>query len=233
MLKQDELERYNRQILLPEFGELGQEKLKKNSVLVVGAGGLGCPVLQYLVGAGIGKIGIMDADIVNISNLQRQILYTEDEIGKYKAEIAAQKMNQLNSEIEIVVSTKFMTTENAERIISQYDIVVGATDNFNSRYLIDRYTRLQNKPFVHGSVADFEGQFSVFNYNGSPSYSDIFPTSPPDEGKILGVIGAVPGIIGSYMAWEVLKIASQVGNVSSDGLYIYKGLNNKVLKLAY
>lgn len=233
MLKQDELERYNRQILLPGFGELGQKKLKKNSVLIVGAGGLGCPVLQYLVGAGIGKIGIMDADMVSISNLQRQILYTEDEIGKYKAEIAAQKMNLLNSEIEIVVSTKFMTTENAERIICQYDIVVGATDNFNSRYLIDKYTRLQNKPFVHGSVADFEGQFSVFNYNGSPSYSDIFPTSPPDEGKILGIIGAVPGIIGSYMAWEVLKIASQVGNVSSDGLYIYKGLNNKLLKLAY
>ncbi|TLX76870.1 HesA/MoeB/ThiF family protein [Labilibacter sediminis] len=233
MLKQEELDRYNRQVILPGFGKEGQEKLKTTRVLVVGAGGLGCPVLQYLAGAGVGKIGIIDADKVSVSNLQRQILYREDEIGLYKAKLAANKLSKLNSEVEYVVSTDFLTEDNAEAIISEYDIVVGATDNFNSRYLIDKYTQLQNKPFVHGSVADFEGQYSVFNYQGSPAYSDVFPSAPQDNGKVLGVIGAVPGIIGSYMAWEVLKIAAQLDGVSSDALCIYKGLENRVLKMLY
>ncbi|WP_066632153.1 HesA/MoeB/ThiF family protein [Labilibacter marinus] len=228
-----DLERYNRQVMLPGMGEEGQEKLSKVSVLVVGAGGLGCPVIQYLTGAGIGTIGIIDADDISLTNLQRQILYTEEEIGMNKAEVAAKKMAGLNSTVDFKVYTHFLTEENAEKLIGAYDIIVGATDNLESRYLINKYTSKLQKPFVHGAVSDFEGRFSVFNYQGSPSYSDVFPTPPESKGGILGVIGALPGTIGSHMALEVIKIAAQVGKVSNDGLYIFDGLNSSLMKLKY
>ncbi len=233
MLNNTDLERYNRQIMLPGIGEEGQVKLRQCKVLVVGAGGLGCPVIQYLTGAGIGKLGIIDADKISLTNLQRQILYTEEEIGLYKAEVAAQKMQQLNTTVEFETYTYFLTEENAESIISQYDIVIGATDNLDSRYLINQYSIQLQKPFVHGAVSDFEGRFSVFNYKGSPSYSDVFPVPPENKGGLLGVIGALPGTIGSHMALETIKIASGVGKVSSDGLYIFNGLDSSLMKLKY
>lgn len=233
MLTQEQKERYNRQILLPNFGEAAQEKLLKAKVLLVGAGGLGCPVLQYIVGAGVGHIGIIDADVVSLSNLQRQILYTEAEIGQYKAELAAQKMKALNSDVTFEVITSFLNDENALDIIKQYDIVVGATDNFKSRYLIDLHTKTLGIPFVHGSIGESEGQYTVFNYKGSLAYSDLFPNSNADGGKVLGVMGALPGVIGSYMAWEVIKIASEVGEVAANKLFIYNGLNNKVHQIKY
>jgi adenylyltransferase/sulfurtransferase len=233
ILTNQDKERYNRQIILPGVGEEGQQKIQNTRVLVIGAGGLGCPVLQYLTGAGFRHICVVDADKVSLSNLQRQILYTEDEVGQYKAKLAAEKLGKLNSNVTFNVITEFLTRDNIEDVIVNYDIIVGATDNFESRYLIDEFSKKYNKPFVHGSVADFEGQYSVFNYKESKSYSDIFPQAPVDNGKILGVIGAVPGIIGSYMAFEVIKIATEVGGVASDGLYIYRGLNNNVIKLAY
>ncbi len=234
MLDNKDQQRYNRQIILPGIGNEGQIKLIQTNVLVVGAGGLGCPIIQYLTAAGIGKIGIIDADEVNISNLQRQILYTEEEIGLSKAELSASKMKKLNSNVSFKVYKQFLTEENAESIIDEYDIIVGATDNFESRYLIDKYSLRLGKPFVHGSISDFEGRFSVFNYQGSPSYKDVFPTPPSSINKtVVGVIGALPGIIGSYMALEVIKIAVKTGKTSSDGLYILDGLNNTLSVLKY
>jgi len=233
MLKESSLERYNRQIILPGVGEKGQELFQKASVLVVGAGGLGCPILQYLVGGGIGKIGIADADEVSLSNLQRQILYTEGEVGINKAMLAAEKLSKLNSEVLFKVYTHFITADNIDSIAAEYDIIVGATDNFESRYLIDNYCQKNNKPYIHGSVSDFEGQFSVFNYQNEVSYKDVFPSAPESTQKVLGVIGAIPGIIGSYMALEVIKIICGLSQVSNDGLYIFNGLTNKLLKLKF
>ncbi len=230
-LSQQQQERYNRQLILSDFGEGVQLKLLKTKVLVVGAGGLGCPVLQYITGAGIGHIGIMDADNVSRSNLQRQILYTESEIGQPKAVLAAEKMKVLNPDVAFTVYPYFLDEDNAFEIIKQYDVVVGATDNFQSRYLIDHYTNQLNIPFVHGSIGAYEGQYSVFNYHGSPSYSDLFPECKEDDNKLLGVIGVLPGIIGSLMAWEVIKIVGQIGDVNAGKLHVYNGLNNKFLSL--
>ncbi len=233
-LSEKELDRYNRQLIIKEVGAVGQLKLKKSKVLVVGAGGLGCPVLQYLVAAGIGKIGIVDHDVVSISNLQRQILFNEDEVGDFKAQIAQEKLVKLNQNTEIQTYITFLNQENILDIINGYDIVVGATDNFESRYLIDGYSRINNIPFVHGSVEGFEGQYSVFNYKNDVSYSDIFPAKPElPKDYVVGVMGALPGIIGSLMAMEVIKICCNLINVAADGLYIYKALDNRITKLSY
>lgn len=233
MLNSKSLDRYNRQIILPGIGESGQELLSQASVLVVGAGGLGCPILQYLVGAGIGEIGIADADEVSVSNLQRQILFTEKEIGKNKASIAAEKLKALNNEVEFQVYNYFITSENLDDIAEKYDIVVGATDNFESRYLIDAYCSEKNKPYIHGSVSDYEGQFSVFNHKNNISYKDVFPEAPEKNAKVIGVVGAIAGIIGSYMALEVIKIICDLSQVSNDGLYILNGLTNKLQRIKY
>ncbi len=233
-LSKENKERYNRQLILKEVGEEGQLKLIAAKVLVVGAGGLGCPVLQYLVGAGIGKIGIVDNDGVSISNLQRQILFWENELGVSKAHIAQQKLNQLNSETNIEIYNTFLNKDNAEDILAGYDIVVGATDNFESRYLINMYSQKLKIPFVHGSVEGFEGQYSVFNYKNNISYSDVFPSQPElPQDYVVGVMGALPGIIGSMMAMEVIKICCNLNNVAADALYVFKSLENKLIKLKY
>ncbi len=226
-LSQQQRERYSRQILLSDFQEEAQLKLLASKVLVVGAGGLGCPVLQYLTGAGIGHIGIVDADVVSLSNLQRQILYTHAEIGQSKAKLASEKMQALNADVEFQVYPYFLNEENAFDIIKKYDVVVGATDNFSSRYLIDKCTKELGIPYVHGSIGEYEGQYSVFSYKGSPAYADLFPQGNDDNGKVMGVIGAVPGIIGSLMAWEVVKIAANIGDVSAGVLHIFNGLSHR------
>lgn len=232
MLTEKEKERYNRHLIIPEIGEAGQEKLKSAKVLVIGAGGLGCPILLYLAAAGVGYIGIVDGDTVSCSNLQRQILFTEEEIGKSKAEIAGEKLRKLNSSVNIRIFPTFLDEALAEELFKEYDLVVGATDNFPSRYIIDRYTQKAGIPFVHGSILEFEGQVCVFNYRGSLSYSDLFPDPTESSELPLGVMGVLPGIIGSIMGAEVLKIITGIGEVLSNHLLIYNILEHKFIKLS-
>lgn len=217
-----ELRRYYRQIMLPEIGTDGQEAIKKARILVIGAGGLGCPVLQYLAAAGIGKLGIVDFDKVSEENLQRQVLYGLHDLGKLKAIIAKTRLQQLNPLVEYEVVNIRFDKSNAEEIMNQYDIVVDATDNFPSRYLISDACVVYNKPMIYGGIFKFEGQLSVFNYNGGPTYRCLYPSLPekheaPDPSAV-GVIGVLTGIIGSFQANEVLKIIIGNGTVLSGKL---------------
>lgn len=231
MLQIEEKERYNRHLIIPEIGEPGQIKLKNARVLVVGAGGLGCPVLQYLAAAGIGTIGIVDSDVVSLSNLQRQILFTEDEVGMPKASVAADKLRRLNSTVKYNVCQEFLTAENAEGIIAGYDVAIGATDNFPSRYVIDNASKKLGKPFVHGSILEFEGQIAVFNYKGSKSYAELFPEVGDVSKLPIGVMGVLPGIVGSMMAMEAIKIIANVGTPLADKLAIYNALECSLMVL--
>ncbi len=219
-LTQKELERYSRQLALSGFGIRGQEKLKGASVLVIGAGGLGCPVLLYLAAAGVGRIGIVDFDRVQESNLQRQILFTIADIGRNKAETAAERLLKLNPGITSQAYPVRLTPDNAADIISLYDIVVDGTDNFSTRYLINDACVVLKKPLVYGSILQYEGQLAVFNVpmnasDWSANYRDIFP-EPPDESEIpncaeAGVLGVLPGIIGCLMATEAVKLITGTG----------------------
>jgi len=232
-MNETQKERYNRHIIVPQIGSEGQEKLLKAKVLVVGAGGLGAPILQYLTAAGIGTIGIVDADVVSLSNLQRQILYREDEVGKPKAEIAHSTLSKLNSDVNIITYPFMLSDENAVDIIGAYDIVIGATDNFASRVCIDKETKKQGKPFINGSICEFEGQISVFNYKGGMSYTDLYPDLPDESSLPKGVMGVLPGIIGSMQACEAIKIIIQQGDILANKLLVYNALNTsiQVLKL--
>ena len=227
-MKEIQKERYNRHLILDEIGEEGQQRLLNAKVLVVGAGGLGAPVLQYLCAAGVGTIGIMDADSVSLSNLQRQLLYTENEIGELKVEKSKARLNQINSDAYIKSYSFNLKESNADEIIGKYDIVVGATDNFQSRKCIDKVTQKQGKAFVHASIGEFEGQVSVFNFKNGPSYLDLFPDVPDQADLPMGVLGVLPGIIGSLQACEVLKIILNIGDVLSGKLLIYDALKNKM-----
>jgi adenylyltransferase/sulfurtransferase len=232
MLERDELKLYNRQIILPELGLIGQEKLKAAQVLMIGAGGLGCPVLQYLVAAGVGHIGIVDDDVIDISNLHRQILYSIPDIGKPKAETAKQKLGQLNPFVELIAYNERLSADNAVRLISKYDLVVDGSDNFTTRYLVNDICMALNKPLVFGSIFKFDGQVSVFNYHGGPNYRDVFP-EPPAENEVpncdeTGVIGVLPGIIGTYMANEVIKIICGIGETLSGKLFSMNALDNSM-----
>ncbi|MFH2094070.1 MAG: HesA/MoeB/ThiF family protein, partial [Bacteroidota bacterium] len=174
MLTESEKQRYSRHIVLPEIGIKGQEKLKKAKVLVVGAGGLGSPALFYLAAAGVGTIGIVEYDSVEISNLQRQILYRTADIGKNKADIAADRLRELNPHITIEVYDKKLNSNNAETIISNYDLVVDCPDNYGTRLLVSDVTKVTGIPHIYGSVSRFEGQLSVFNFKGGSTYRDLF-----------------------------------------------------------
>ncbi len=231
MLSSHEQERYNRHLIIENFGLQAQEKLKHASVLVVGAGGLGCPVIQYLTAAGVGRIGIADADVVSLSNLQRQILFTEAEIGQSKAHLVAQKMQALNVHVEFNIVNQFITQENVNQILNPYDVIIGATDNFVSRQLIDHYTNAHQKPFVHGSILEFCGQVATFNHLGGSSYAQLFPQTGNPTTLPLGVVGALPGIIGSLMALETIKIITQIGEPLTHHLLLYDGLTNTTIKL--
>lgn len=232
--------RYQRQTSLKEFGEAGQEKLCNFKVLVIGAGGLGCPALQYLAGAGIGTIGIVDQDTVSISNLHRQVLYSSDDIGLSKALRAADILTALNPEIDIVAYNEMLVPENALNIISQFDIILDGTDNFASRYMINDACVLSGKTLIYGAISRFEGQIAVFNHDtvdgaAKTNYRDIFP-SPPAEGEILncedaGVIGMLPGIIGTMMATEVIKLVTGIGTPLVNRLMTYNSLTNQSYEL--
>lgn len=229
-LTPEELRRYSRHIILPDFGIEGQLKLKKAKVLVIGSGGLGSPVLLYLAAAGIGHIGILDFDRVDDSNLQRQVLFTTADIGMSKALQAKSRILALNPNIEVTVHDVKLDSQNARDIIRQYDIVADGTDNFPTRYLVNDACVLENKVNVYASIYQFEGQVSVFHYQYSdgtfgPNYRDLFPEPPPPglvpscaEG---GVLGVLPGIIGSMQALEVIKVISGVGDPLSGKLFLF------------
>ncbi len=225
-----EKRRYQRQIMLPEIGEAGQKKLKQAKVLVVGAGGLGCPVLQYIAAAGVGTIGIVDNDQVKESNLQRQILYGRNDLGKLKAIIARQRLTELNDIPQYNVLNTYLRSQNVLSILEDYDIIVDATDNFSSRYLISDACVILGKPLVFGAIFKFEGQVAVFNYKGGPTLRCLYPEkeekSVPDAASV-GVIGVLPGIIGSLQANEVLKIILQKGEVLSGKLLVLDIFENR------
>ena len=234
MLDIEERERYNRQIILPGIGEEGQLKLKDASVLIIGVGGLGSPIAMYLCAAGVGKLGLIDNDIVSLSNLQRQILYETNEVDKSKANCAKKRLQKLNPIANIQALTDRITEENAEKLISDFDIIVDATDNFRSRYLISKYCKLQNKPMVHGAIEEFEGVVSVFNYQGGPVYEDLFPEPPENisqDGEPKGVFGALPGVIGSIQSMEVLKLITGVGKPLSGKILTYNALTGETNQL--
>jgi len=224
MLSPQEQSRYNKQIILPEIKLEGQEKLRSAKVLVIGAGGLGCPVLQYLAAAGVGTIGIVDGDNVEISNLQRQVLYTAEDIGQSKAIVAERKLKALNPHIHINTYAVFLDSKNALELMREYDIIVDGSDNFATRYLINDACIILDKPMVSGAIYKFEGQVSVFNYNNGPTYRCIFPEPPnADESPNcaeIGVIATLPGIIGAIQASEVIKIITGTGEVLSGRLLV-------------
>lgn len=225
-----ELARYARHFALPDFGIDGQKKLKNSRVLVVGAGGLGCPVLLYLAAAGVGHIGIIDGDVVDDSNLQRQVLYTVADVGKSKAVAARERLLAMNPHIDIQVFTQHLTAENALDIVSKFDVVADGTDNFPTRYLVNDACVLAGKVNVYASIFRFEGQVSVFNLPQNDgergvNYRDIFPTPPPAglipdcaEG---GVLGVLPGIIGSMQASEVIKVLTNIGEPLAGRLFLF------------
>jgi sulfur-carrier protein adenylyltransferase/sulfurtransferase len=229
MLSKEQQARYSKQIILPEIGSEGQQKITAGKVLVIGAGGLGCPILQYLAAAGVGTLGIADGDKVEISNLQRQVLYTQADIGKGKAATAAAKIAAINPHVKITVHETFIDTGNALEMLRDYDIIVDGSDNFATRYLVNDACVMLNKPMVSGAIYKFEGQVSVFNYNNGPTYRCIFP-EPPEAGASpncadIGVIATLPGIVGTLQANEVLKIITGIGTVLSGILLVLDTLH--------
>lgn len=228
--------RYSRQIILPEFGAEGQQKLKNSSVMIIGAGGLGVPVLQYLTAAGVGRIGIIDQDNVELSNLHRQVIYTEREVDLPKAQLAKEKMIALNSEIQIDAFERKLTSENAIDLLKNYNLIVDCTDNFPTRYLVNDACVLLDKPLIYGAIFRFEGQVSVFNYNNGPNYRDLYP-DPPKPGEVPnceegGVLGVLPGVIGSLQAIEAVKIIASIGETLSGKLLLFdaKSSTTQILK---
>ena len=229
------MSRYNRHIILSEIGQKGQDKLSNAKVLVIGAGGLGCPLLQYLAAAGIGTLGVMDFDVVSESNLQRQILYGTSSLGLNKAIAAKERLEDLNNTIQINAYTRKLTHKNSLELFKNYDIIVDGTDNFASRYLINDASIITKKPLVYAGIYKFEGQVSVFNYQGGPSYRCLFPT-PPEEGAIpncseIGVLGVLPGIVGTMQANEVLKLILGIGDVLSGKVLYYNALTSQTTTL--
>jgi adenylyltransferase/sulfurtransferase len=224
MLSPNEQARYSKQIILPEMGMEGQEKLRAAKVLVIGAGGLGCPILQYMAAAGVGTIGIADGDVIEVSNLQRQVLYTEQEVGQSKAAVAEKKLNALNPNCTLFVHNVRIEAGNALDILRNYDIIVDGSDNFPTRYLVNDACIILDKPMVSGAIYKFEGQVSVFNYMSGPTYRCIFPEPPgADESPNcadIGVIATLPGIIGTIQANEVIKMITGIGEVLSGKLLV-------------
>ena len=215
-------ERYNRQLILPEIGEEGQTRLQQARVLIVGVGGLGSPIALYLTGAGVGTIGLIDDDVVSESNLQRQVLYNETEVGLSKAEKAREHLQALNSHVRIEAYPERLTAENAESIISRYDLVLDGCDNFATRYLINDTCVRLGKVYIYGAIRAFDGQVSVFNYQGGPDYRRLFPDEEemyrmPHPPK--GVLGVTPGLIGCAEANEALKIIIGYGEILSGKLW--------------
>ncbi len=229
----EELKRYHRQLMLSEIGYDGQERLKNAKVLMVGAGGLGCPILQYLCAAGVGTIGIIDFDKIELHNLHRQILYSTKDVGKPKAETAARVLQAQNPNVSFLVFNDFLNKKNSEQIISQFDIIIDGSDNFPTRYLVNDTGVKLNKPIVYGSIFNFEAQLSVFNYKGGKNLRDIYPEPPNPEDvpgcNENGVLGIVPGILGLYMASATMQVILDKYQINAFLLLDFKQFS--VLKL--
>ncbi|MDZ7963209.1 MAG: molybdopterin-synthase adenylyltransferase MoeB [Aulosira sp. DedQUE10] len=234
-LTKDDYERYSRHLILPEVGVEGQKRLKAASVLCIGTGGLGAPLLLYLAAAGVGRIGIVDFDVVDTSNLQRQVIHSTSWVGKPKIQSAKERILEINPYCQVDLYETRISSENALSILEPYDIVVDGTDNFPTRYLVNDACVLLNKPNVYGSIFRFEGQATVFNYQEGPNYRDLYPEPPPPgmvpscaEG---GVLGILPGIIGVIQATETVKIILGQGNTLSGRLLLYNALEMKFREL--
>lgn len=214
MKNKDIFARYSRQIFIEEIGLEGQRKIRSSKVLVIGAGGLGSPVIQYLAAAGVGTLGVADFDEVELHNLNRQIIHNENTVGVLKVRSAEAFVNKLNHQVKFTGINQRISSSNAEEILSQYDIIVDGSDNFTTRYLINDTCVKLGKPLVYGSILGFSGQVAVFNYKGSKSLRDLFPEPPFDEDipdcDSLGVLGALPGMVGSMMVMQVLKIITEL-----------------------
>jgi sulfur-carrier protein adenylyltransferase/sulfurtransferase len=228
-LSKDEIARYQRHLSLPGFGEPAQERLKAGVVLVIGAGGLGCPALLYLAAAGVGRIVIVDPDSVDISNLQRQVLYTVEDVGANKAEAAACRLRALNPLVMVDPRPVRFDRTNALELVRACDVVVDGSDNFPTRYLVNDACEIAGRPFVYGAIQGFEGHVSVFNWRGGPTYRCLFP-EPPEAGTVpncaeAGVLGAVTGLIGTAQACEAIKLLSGVGEPLSGRLLIWDALS--------
>ncbi|MBD2160924.1 molybdopterin-synthase adenylyltransferase MoeB [Limnothrix sp. FACHB-1083] len=234
-LLKEEYERYSRHLILPEVGLEGQKRLKAASVLCIGSGGLGSPLLLYLAAAGIGRIGLVDFDVVDYSNLQRQVIHGTSWVGKPKIESAKNRILEINPYCQVDLYEARLSSENALDIFRPYDIVVDGTDNFPTRYLVNDACVLLDKPNVYGSIFRFEGQATVFNYEGGPNYRDLYPEPPPPgmvpscaEG---GVLGILPGIIGVIQATETVKIILGKGTTLNGRLLLYNALDMKFREL--
>jgi sulfur-carrier protein adenylyltransferase/sulfurtransferase len=234
-LTKDDYERYSRHLILPEVGLEGQKRLKAASILCVGTGGLGSPLLLYLAAAGVGRLGIVDFDVVDFSNLQRQVIHGTSWVGKPKIESAKNRILEINPYCQVDLYETQFTAENALGIAEPYDIIIDGTDNFPTRYLVNDTCVLLNKPNVYGSIFRFEGQATVFNYEGGPNYRDLYPEPPPPglvpscaEG---GVLGILPGIIGVIQATEAIKIILGQGTTLSGRLLLFNALDMKFREL--
>ena len=234
-LTNEQISRYSRHLILPEVGVVGQEKLREAKVLCIGSGGLGSPIILYLAAAGVGKLGIVDFDHVELSNLQRQIIHGEDWVGKSKNESAKSSVKALNSDIKITTYNERLTSQNAMEIIKDYDIVVDGTDNFSTRYLVNDATVLLKKPNVYGSIFRFEGQASVFYSEKGPCYRCLYPAPPPPgmvpscaEG---GVLGILPGIIGLIQSTEIIKLILNKGDSLIGRLLLFQAMPMKFREL--
>ena len=234
----DELLRYQRHLGLAGFGPAAQEKLRAGSILVIGAGGLGCPALLYLAAAGVGRIVLLDPDVVDVSNLQRQILYATADAGQPKALAAAARLRALNPHITIEAHPVRFTRANALDLVRSVDLVLDGSDNFATRYLVNDACVLADRPFVYGAIQGFEGQVSVFNYRGGPTYRCLFP-EPPAPGAApncaeAGVLGVLPGLVGALQATEAIKLLAGIGEPLSGRLFLYDALSlaTRTLRLA-
>lgn len=227
-MKEEYTERYNRQIILEDISEEGQNAISKTKILIVGMGGLGCPISLYLSAAGIGDITFIDDDIISLSNLQRQILYNSQEIGKPKVEVAKKKLKALNPLIKFTSIKGRLDISNAEEIIPQYDYILDACDNFETRYLIDNMCKKYNITYIYSSISDFKGQIAIFDYKSNFSFTRLFPKEDNNiKEKANGVVGILPGIIGLMTANELIKIICNYGNNLLNKLLIYNSKDNE------
>lgn len=236
-LSDNEMERYSRHLVIPEVGKAGQLKLKNAKVLVLGAGGLGSPISIYLAAAGVGRIGIMDFDVLSYSNLQRQILYSTNDVGHLKTELAKTRLLEVNPNVEITLHNEKLTSANALEILKDYDIIADGTDNFATRYLVNDACVLLGKPFVYGSILRFEGQVTFFDPKDGPCYRCLYP-EPPAAGDTPncadgGVLGVLPGIIGAMQANEVIKFILGKGELLTGRLLLLDALSMKTREVKF
>lgn len=234
-LARDEVERYQRHLSLPGFGPTAQARMKNARALVIGAGGLGAPTLMYLAAAGIGTLGVIDDDVVSVSNLQRQLLHATSDVGRLKVDSAADAVRRINPHVEVITHPERLTETNAEHLVAGYDLVLDGADNFATRYLVADAAELTGKPVVWGSILRFAGQVAVFWSGRGPAYRDVFP-DPPEAGSVPscaegGVLGVLPGIVGTLMASEAIKLITGIGELALGRMLLVDALGASVRSL--